>query len=209
MTAGVERLGFNSEQMYEVTRCRDCPNAVINMDIIDKACKEYLQQTDFSNKQRSRLGGVKPKQHDIFKIAIAGCPNSCSQPQIKDFGIQGQAIPQVGEGCTGCGLCVKTCPDGGITLREPGPQIDLSLCLSCGKCADCCPTGAITINQIGYRVIRGGKLGRRPMLAREVYSLTDEEGVISSLDETIKLLHQAGRPGERLGTILQRLENKE
>lgn len=61
---------YDPEEIYKITRCRDCPNAVINMASVEEAIK------------------------NIFQVAIAGCPNSCSQPQIKDFGLQGQVIPE-------------------------------------------------------------------------------------------------------------------
>ena len=200
---------FYSAEMYEITRCRNCHNTIIDLDQIERACQDLLKEHDFSARQRGRLGvGVKAKYHDIFKIAIAGCPNSCSQPQVKDFGLQGQAVPEVGEGCTGCGLCVAVCPDNGIVINEDGPQIDRSLCLNCGKCARSCPAGTIRSGQRGYRVIWGGKLGRRPMLAKEVCVLTNEQGAVKYLREAIELLLKEGRSGERLGALLERVMKK-
>lgn len=196
-------------EYYEIARCRNCPNAILDLERMARACQEILEEQNFSARQRERLGSMaKAKYHDIFRIAIAGCPNSCSQPQIKDFGLQGQAVPEVGEGCTHCGLCVKVCPDKAIVLNPAGPEIDRSLCLNCGKCARNCPTAAIGISQRGYRVIWGGKLGRRPMLAREVCCLTDEQGATEYLQQAITLLLREGKPGERYGALLERLNKK-
>lgn len=192
--------------MYEINKCWDCPNKVVDLEQAVQACSRVFQEMSFTQQQKERLGVATPKYHHIFKVAIAGCPNSCNQPQIKDFGLQGQAVPMVGEGCSQCGLCVEACPDQGIVLEENGPKIDRSLCLNCGKCARHCPTGTITIGKNGYRVIRGGKLGRRPMLAREVLSLTDQQGYVNCLKQTLKLLLKEGKPGERLGMLLERLE---
>ncbi len=201
-------MDFHGAEMYEITCCRDCHNAIIDLAQIEKACRGLLQEHDFSARQRRHLGGVKAKYHDIFKIAIAGCPNSCSQPQVKDFGLQGQSVPEVGEGCTGCGLCVTVCPDNSIVINEDGPQIDRSLCLNCGQCARRCPTGAIHTGQGGYRVIWGGKLGRRPMLAKDVCLLTDEQGAVRYLQQAIELLCKEGQPGERFGALLERMKQK-
>lgn len=192
--------------LYQITRCRNCHHAIIDLDHMESVLKGFFEQTDFANKQLARLKNTKVKPHHIFRVGIAGCPNSCSQPQIKDFALQGQAVPVVGEGCTDCGLCVTACPDQAITLAEQGPRIDRSLCLNCGQCAQSCPTGAISTGHTGYRILRGGKLGRRPQLAREVCSLTDEQGVLQWLQQTIELLHREGKPGERLGALLARIE---
>ena len=192
-------------EIYEINTCWDCPNKVIDLEQAAQACSQVFQDIAFTEQQKHRLGIEQPNYHHIFRVAISGCPNSCNQPQIKDFGLQGKAVPLVGEGCSQCGLCVKACPDRGILLGENGPEIDRSLCLNCGKCARCCPTGAITIGESGYRVIRGGKLGRRPMLAQEVLSLTDQQGYTDSLRQTLDLLLKEGRFGERLGVLLERM----
>lgn len=196
-------------ELYEITRCRNCRHTLIDLDRMESVFIEFFEQTDFTNKQLARLGSIRAMPHHIFRVAIAGCPNSCSQPQIKDFALQGQAVPVVGEGCTDCGLCVTACPDQAITLAKQGPHIDPSLCLNCGKCVKSCPTGAIYIGDTGYRVLRGGKLGRRPQLAQEVCSLTDEQGALQWLQQTIDLLHREGKPGERLGNLLARIEKND
>ncbi|AEF95152.1 nitrite and sulphite reductase 4Fe-4S region [Desulfotomaculum nigrificans CO-1-SRB] len=204
-----EKEKLNSTELYQINKCWDCHNALVDMDEAAKRLHEIFQEIDFSRRQLARLGGVKPKSHNIFQVAIAGCPNSCCQPQIKDFALQGQAVPEIGAGCTMCGLCVAACPDDCIVLGEAGPIIDRQVCLNCGKCAAKCPTGAIKINKRGYRVIRGGKLGRRPQLAQEVCSLTNVRGAAALLRETLDLLLQQGKPGERLGSLLQRLQKVE
>ncbi|GAB6181936.1 hypothetical protein JCM14036_32550 [Desulfotomaculum defluvii] len=205
----VNNGGQANFEMYEITRCRNCPHAVIDLDRMESVYKEFFQQIDFTNQQLTRLGSFKAMQHHIFRVALAGCPNSCCRPQIKDFALQGQAVPVVGEGCVDCGLCVTVCPDQAIVLKEQGPYIDRSQCLNCGKCAKSCPNGAITIGSKGYRVIRGGKLGRRPRLAKEVCSLTDEQGAVQWLKQTIELMNREGKPGERLGTLLERIEKND
>lgn len=51
------------------------------------------------------------------------------------------------EKCIKCGLCVKDCFPGAITMGENGPEYPGS-CLMCGHCAAVCPTGAITLTEL-------------------------------------------------------------
>lgn len=46
-----------------------------------------------------------------------------------------------------CGLCVKVCPTGALSLIEETklPRIDLARCIFCGECAEVCPRKAIVM----------------------------------------------------------------
>lgn len=191
--------------MYSIERCRNCPNSIIDLDAVEKLVKEVFESTAFNQKQKTRLQTDRPMHHQIFRVAIAGCPNSCSQPQIKDFGIQGQLVPSLAEGCILCGECARSCPDQAIELNESGPEINRGLCLNCGVCVRKCPVGALRGQKSGYRLLAGGKLGRRPRLATVGIELANEDRLKKYLSETLSLLINRGNPGERLGQLLARI----
>jgi len=50
--------------------------------------------------------------------------------------------------CTGCGLCVKTCPAKALTKDEKGrPVLTRSRCVRCMCCQEICPEGAISVTR--------------------------------------------------------------
>ncbi len=46
--------------------------------------------------------------------------------------------------CTGCGVCVGTCPTSAISVIDGAARIDESLCRECEAYVFACPTGAIS-----------------------------------------------------------------
>lgn len=48
-----------------------------------------------------------------------------------------------GIGCIGCGLCVRNCPVGAVTVTDFNATIDQDKCTSCGTCVEKCPKKSI------------------------------------------------------------------
>ena len=47
--------------------------------------------------------------------------------------------------CTGCGVCVDTCPAEAITMEDDIAVVNEEECTDCGECVEECPTEAITL----------------------------------------------------------------
>ncbi|MCF8011327.1 MAG: 4Fe-4S binding protein [Clostridiales bacterium] len=165
-----------------------------------------MENKQFNSRQVSRLNTAKPMHHQVFQISLSGCPNSCSQPQIKDFGVQGQVIPEVGEGCTQCGKCVESCKEGAINYQSGNIVIDYGVCLKCGQCINICPEGVMQAKERGFNVLAGGKLGRHPRLASRLSPMAGEDHVLEYLKSCVELLLKEGKPGKRLGSIMDRVK---
>ena len=52
------------------------------------------------------------------------------------------------EKCTGCEICLDSCPTGAISMIEHKAQIKVNKCTDCGECSRICPQEAIYSDKI-------------------------------------------------------------
>ncbi len=155
---------------------KGCKNALVDVKALAERLIEELNNSGIEDNIISASEGPV-KKHQFFVMAVAGCPNCCPQPQIKDFGLSGQAEPIKGEAeCIECMKCVEVCEEeGAVKIIDGAPVFDMELCVKCGKCAKVCPTGSILIMKEGVRVMAGGMIGRHPQLAYTLSELSAKE----------------------------------
>ncbi len=72
-------------------------------------------------------------------------------------------IKIITEKCTGCSLCIKTCPFGAISIINKKAVIDYNNCNLCGACVDACKLKAIILD--------------KPKVRTEKINLEDYKGV--------------------------------
>jgi dissimilatory sulfite reductase (desulfoviridin) alpha/beta subunit len=189
---------------YALKVCRGaatCPRAVTGADVSGDI-ETVMTRTGWSGFLHSGVGAIR--HHHQFRLAVASCPNGCTQPHIADFSLIGFARIGVSpEGCAACGRCMDACAEDALDLKE-SISLDPLACLGCAACARVCPDGALNVDSTGWRVLLGGKLGRHPRLAHElgIFSLED---AMTVLEKVVGVLVSRGRPGLRLGDLIEEM----
>jgi dissimilatory sulfite reductase (desulfoviridin) alpha/beta subunit len=64
-----------------------------------------------------------------------------------------------------------------------------------------CDTGTLTQGEKGYRVQLGGKLGRRPRLARELPGIYNEDQVLEIIQWCLDFYKANSKTGERFAEL--------
>ncbi len=151
-----------TDRRYNYTGLADCRNVVLLPGGGEKSCSygclgygscEKVCQYDaihvvmgVAQVDRSRCIGcsacsrVCPKDLIEMIPAKSGFAVACFS---KEKGRDVRAVCE--EGCIGCGICVKQCESGAITLEDNLAHIDQEKCVGCGKCAEKCPRKIIKV----------------------------------------------------------------
>ncbi len=192
---------------YQIEVCfgpNGCSNRAMPGDSLVEKLTALLEGADLLSFLKERVKGSL-KFHHEFRIAVAECPNACSQPQIKDIGIIGACRPMlVKDSCNHCGQCVDVCSENALALDTTGPSLQFAEreCLCCARCIGECSTGALSAGDRGYRVQLGGKLGRRPRLATELSGVYTEAETVAIVSHCINFYKQNSAHGERFADLL-------
>jgi dissimilatory sulfite reductase (desulfoviridin) alpha/beta subunit len=177
------------------TACAGCeynPNGLTDTQELARAATQRFFGQDMPHK---------------FKTCFAGCVRDCVRCRMADLGFQGMVRPKlVAENCTHCGLCVRSCQDQALAMgSDELPVRDLSRCISCGDCIKACPFEAMMAEEIGHGIFAGGKHGKHPHTAYPVAEFVPDEQVMDAIETTMNWYWEHGKPGERLGNVLDRV----
>lgn len=182
-----------------------CPLTLFDIKKLSQKFSKIVKESGLEEFLRGSHDGPVLFHHQ-FKIALAGCPNNCSQPQIADFAVVGQAKPyKLNDKCNQCNLCVEACKENAVTVDGSGPSFDYEFCLNCGDCARYCKHEVIADTPVNYQILIGGKLGRHPHLAVTLTDLVDEKEVEKLLMATIDFYKSNVLDGKRFSDLPVRL----
>lgn len=144
-----------------------------------------------------------------FKIAVGGCPNNCVKPDLNDLGIVGQRVPMIDyTKCRGCKVCQaeKNCPIKVAQVIDGKISIDPNACNNCGRCKGKCPFGAMEEYKDGFKVLIGGRWGKKVAHGIALTKIfTTEEEVMDVIEKAILLFRDEGISGERFADTVARL----
>lgn len=147
--------------------------------------------------------------HDVpakTKIAVSGCPNSCTKPQGNDIGFKGVCEPKINlSACTRCGLCLRHCPAKCMDMKHETLLINYEQCLACGVCIRMCRNDVISAGRHGFHVYIGGKGGRYPQNGELLATFVTDKEIIVYLKAIMTTYREMAVKGERVGAVVARL----
>ena len=198
LAKGGVKPGVCGPRVRTVTACQGnqvCPSGCIDTYSLAKELDEHYFGRDLPHK---------------FKFGVTGCQNNCLKAEENDIGIKGGMEVKCNQyACIKCGVCVKACREGAITLTDDGIVLDASKCNNCGRCVKSCPTEAWE-GESGYIVSFGGLFGNKIYKGENIVPIIkDKETLFRVTDAAINFFAENANPGERFRLTLQRLGEEE
>ena len=181
-----------------------CPHSLVKgqpiLETIEGMVKEAIHVGMASDHK-----GHRASHHPGLRLALAACPNACTEPQTKDVGIIAIMIPTgVGQSCNGCGWCEKVCREGAIRVTNGKAEIMPERCVGCGQCISECPDEAISSHAVRFKILVGGRMGRRPRWAEQL-CVADGPDVVKAIQGFLDRVSRHAGPGERIANVAERI----
>jgi len=155
---------------------------------------------------------IYPNDYHL-KVAVTGCPNDCIKAHMQDIGVVCNVEPQYDEDrCILCEACMDNCGKkitNALYMENYRIIRDEEYCLQCGECVLKCPTGAFFRGAKLYRILIGGRTGKRnPRLANTFVENASENtvfGICRNVYSFIRRHIDRSLPKEHMGYIIDRI----
>ena len=195
--------------LWRMTVCRGkeghCPFALSPLSHLKTQIEAEMQVSGWTKFLRHHFQG-RLLPHHALTIAVAACPNACSRPQIQDIGFVAALRPKtVLETCTACGKCQRACREGAIEINGDTAQLRMNACLACGECVTACPINAIEADPLYFRVMVGGRMGRRPRWATELPGRPTFDDLSAVVGRFVSLMIDETWENQRISDVVERL----
>jgi len=194
LAAGGVKTGVCGPRVRTVTACQGseiCPSGCIDTYTLAKELDERYFGRELPHK---------------FKFGVTGCQNNCLKAEENDVGIKGGMEVEYKESaCIGCGVCIKACRTGALSMEDGKVVLDASKCNKCARCVKSCPTDAWE-GRPGYIVSFGGTFGNFVYKGEELLPIIkDKETLFRVTDAAIAYFEENAKPSERFRKTLERL----
>lgn len=185
--------GVCGPRVRTVTACQGseiCPSGCIDTYALAQAVSERYFGRELPHK---------------FKFGITGCRNNCLKAEENDLGVKGgYSVTWQREACSLCGVCLKVCRAGALSLEGGEIRLEKSACDHCGRCVQSCPTDAWQ-GEPGYLLYFGGTLGNNIAMGRRALPmLRGQEAVLRAADAALDFFDRHGKAGERFRQTVDR-----
>lgn len=186
--------GVCGPRVRTITACQGsaiCPNGCIETEELAQELNDRYFGQELPHK---------------FKFGVTGCQNNCLKAEENDLGIKGGVkVNWVQDKCISCGLCVKQCREGAITLVDGVIKVDNDKCNYCGRCAFSCPTDAYETKP-GYLVSFGGLFGNKINKGTAIIPFVeDKETLFRVCDAALGFFKENANPSERFKFTIDRV----
>jgi dissimilatory sulfite reductase (desulfoviridin) alpha/beta subunit len=140
-----------------------------------------------------------------FKFGVTGCQNNCLKAEENDVGVKGgYRICWHKEQCSLCGVCLKACREGALSVAADEIVLDAARCNNCGRCVKSCPTDAWR-GESAYILSFGGTFGNKIAIGRSpLPALRDRETLFRVTDAALDFFDVHAQAGERFRSALER-----
>lgn len=182
----------------------------ISACIGDKVCR--FANCDAPLLARKIESIIYPNDYHL-KVAVTACPNDCIKAHMQDIGIISGVVPDYdSQRCIACEACMDNCRlrvSNALRIENYKIVRDEKYCIKCGECILKCPIGAFSRGKSLYRIIVGGRTGKKnPRLANTFIEDASEEMVLAICKNVYSFIHcniNSKLPKEHLGYIIDRI----